>query len=98
MRRTVHSPSGHVLPKSPYHAHHISHTKRFPLGPEKKKEKLNRLKADLIDPECAYQWLPGRQADLRTEHSNPSSVGQKPRKSDRRVERLHHEIEYFDSD
>lgn len=26
---------------------------------KKKKKKLNRLKADLIDPECAYQWLAG---------------------------------------
>lgn len=38
-------------------------------------EKLNRLKADLIDRECAYLWLAGWQADSRMAQSNHSIAG-----------------------
>ena len=55
MQLTMHLPSGDVFPKSPYRAPHISHTKHFFI----RLKKLNRLKADQIDPECAYQWLAG---------------------------------------
>lgn len=43
-------------------------------------KKLNRLKADLIDRECAYLWLAGWQADFGMAQSNHSIAGSRQEK------------------